>query len=147
MANDNDQISAWCKLYTEKISNFELPRFWFPNEKTFTTWFRNQIKALGGFFYKISDESRWMKPFDSIMAYKGFVAAVELKYTKNGSCYPFRMLSGSSPAKLWSQVKSLENRYKNGWNSIVIVYSAKKNRYIKPNTNSINKLNNSCNII
>jgi hypothetical protein len=114
----------------EQISNFVCPDKWFKSEALFTTWFWWQIQKWGWFFYKISDESRWLKPFDWLISYNWLVAAVELKYTKYGSCFPFQMLRWSSSKNPWSQVKSLTDWQKNGWKSLVIVYSAKKNMYV-----------------
>ena len=101
----------------------------FKNEAAFTGWFGKQINNNLWFFHKISDFSLWFKPFDSIFAYKWLVGCIEFKYTKQASCSPFAMLSWSSPKKPWTQVKSLQDYAINGWNSIVIVYSAKKHNY------------------
>lgn len=72
---------------------------------------------------------RGLKPCDAIVAYKWHSAIIEFKYTKHSSCYPYYMLRGSSPQKPGAQVKGLTLCSENGWNSLVIVYSAKKNAY------------------
>lgn len=118
------------RLSMEKISNFILPAKTFKNEAEFTTWFWWQIRKNGGFFHKISDESRGLKPFDSLLAYRWYVAAVEIKFVRSASCYPFWLLRWSSPSKPWAQVEWLRDFQINGWNSIMVVYSATKHAYI-----------------
>lgn len=98
----------------------------FKNEKDFTSWFLRHVRDRGGFAFKISDYDIWLKPCDAIIARQGVWCLVEFKYIKHGSCYPFRLLRGSSPKNPWYQVKWLETRAKNGWISLVIVYSEKK---------------------
>lgn len=98
----------------------------FKNEKDFTSWFLRFIRDHDGFAFKISDFDIWLKPCDAIIAREGSSCLAEIKYTKHWSCYPYRMLRGSSPKKPGMQVKWLDTRTKNGWISLVIVYSAKK---------------------
>lgn len=112
------------------MRTFNCPDKWFKNEAEFTTWYGKKIKEQWGFFHKISDYSLGFKPFDAICALKWKVCAIEFKYTKNWSCVPFDMLRGSSAKKPWTQVQSLESFEKNGWISLIIVYSQKSNRYI-----------------
>lgn len=101
----------------------------FKNEAAFTSWFGSKITKDGGFFHKISDYSLWFKPFDAVFGYKWLVGCIEFKFTRQASCLPYTMLRGSCPNNPWTQVKSLTDYATNGWNSIVIVYSAKKNTY------------------
>lgn len=109
----------------------------FKNEADFTSRFWRQISINWWFFHKISDFSLWFKPFDSVFSYKWLAWAIEFKFTRQASCVPFKMLSGSCPEKPWTQVKSLWDYQRNGWNSIVIVYSAKKHSYKVLNYNEI----------
>lgn len=112
------------------VRSLSLPTRRFKNEAEFTTRFGQEIKKLSGFFHKISDESRWLKPFDSICALDWKVYAIEFKFVRSLSCYPFRLLRWSSASKPWAQVKWLNDFRNNGWKSIVIVYSAVKHAYI-----------------
>ena len=109
---------------------FPMPDKPFKNEALFTTWFWSQISKSGGFFHKISDYSLWFKPFDAIFALDGLTWGIELKFTHNASCTPFTMLRWSCPKNPGTQVKSLTDYQNNGWNSLVIVYSAKKHKYV-----------------
>jgi hypothetical protein len=124
------EILTLCRYSMEQINKFKGKNTAvFKNESSFTGWLGKMINTDWWFFYKISDESSWHKPFDCIISYQWFICACEIKYTKHWSCYPFQMLRGSSPKNPWSQVISLTNWQKNGWKSIVIVYSAKKNTF------------------
>lgn len=114
----------------ERISKFILPTKIFKSEAEFTTWYWWQIRKNWWFFHKISDESRGLKPFDSLLSYKWYVAAVEIKYVKSASCHPYWLLRWSSPSKPGAQVQWLRDFQINGWNSIVVVYSATKHAYI-----------------
>lgn len=114
----------------EKIKKISLPSRIFKSESDFTTWFWSYIRKNGWFFHKISDESRWLKPFDSIMAYEWYIAAVEIKYVKTASCHPYKLLRWSSPSKPWAQVDWLRDFQINGWNSIIVIYSAIKHSYV-----------------
>lgn len=112
------------------LKNFKLPDKSFWNEAAFTTRFGRQIKDRGGFWHKISDFSLGFKPFDAVFALEGLAGAIEFKFTKNASCTPFTMLRGSSPQNPWTQVEGLWGYERNGWKSLIIVYSAKVNRYV-----------------
>ena len=112
------------------LLKFSLPQSPFGNEAAFTTWFGRQVKDRGGFFHKISDFSLGFKPFDAVFGLKGFTWAIEFKFTKNWSCTPFTMLRGSTSNNPWTQVEGLSKFSTNGWNSLIIVYSSKVNKYI-----------------
>lgn len=112
------------------MQTFNCPDKGFKNEAEFTTRFWKQVKERWWFFHKISDYSLGFKPFDAICALDGEVQAIEFKHIKGGSCTPFKLLRGSCPEKPWTQVQSLGEYERNGWNSIIIVYSQKSNRYI-----------------
>lgn len=112
------------------MQTFKCPDKWFKNEAEFTTRFWKQIKDRWWFFHKISDYSLWFKPFDAICALDWEVMAIEFKHIKWASCVPFELLRGSSPKKPWTQVQSLDSFERNGWNSTIIVYSQKNNKYI-----------------
>lgn len=109
---------------------FELPNKTFKTEALFTTWFLWCIRKRWGFAHKISDFSPGDKPRDADIAFEWLAAAVELKKTDNGSCRPYQLLRWSSPKNPGAQVSSLDSYARNGWNSLVIVYSTKKHRYV-----------------
>lgn len=115
------------------MQTFKCPDKGFKNEAEFTTRFGKQIKENSWFFHKISDYSLWFKPFDAICALWWEVSAIEFKFIKGASCTPYELLRGSTPKKPWTQVQSLECYERNGWNSSIIVYSQKSNRYITLN--------------
>ena len=112
------------------MPTFNCPEKGFKNEAEFTTWYGKQVKERWWFFHKISDYSLWFKPFDAICALNWKVSAIEFKFIKWWSCIPFNLLRGSNPKKPGTQVQSLGDFERNGWNSIIIVYSQKSNRYI-----------------
>ena len=109
---------------------FNCPDKGFKNEAEFTTWFGKQVKERWWFFHKISDYSLWFKPFDAICALNWEACAIEFKHIKGTSCTPFNLLRGSSAKKPWTQVMALGDYERNGWNSLIIVYSQKSNRYV-----------------
>lgn len=99
--------------------------FW--TEKKFTWWLNKKIRDAWWFAFKISDADARYKPWDCIYAWWWESALVEIKYTKHSSCYPYRMLKWSSATKVWRQVAWLSLHAKNGWKSLVLVYSEKEN--------------------
>lgn len=108
---------------------FELPAAPFKKEAQFTTWFLWQIRKNWGFAHKISDYSPNAKPWDAIISYNGMTALVELKKVNSATCHPYQLLRWSWPKNPGTQVESLGLFARNGWISLIIVYSCKVNRY------------------
>jgi hypothetical protein len=95
----------------------------FTTEARFSTWYGKQLKDRGGMYHKISDESRWMKPCDSIFAFDWLVWIIEFKVTKKKTYKPYMLLRGSSVRLPGYQIKWLDLYQKNGWLSLVAVYN------------------------
>ncbi len=108
---------------------FQLPSTPFKTEAAFSQWFWRQVKDRGGICYKLSDESRGMKPRDSSLFYDWICWAIEFKVTTTKNTKPFYLLRWSKIATPWFQVKGLELAKKNGWHSIVCVYNKIENIY------------------
>lgn len=116
---------------------FWQPEYSLKNEARFTTWFGKQCKNRWYFFFKISDADKRIKPFDAFGMIDGTPVAIEFKVNDNNSCFPYRMLKGSSSSNPWWQVKGLFDYQKNSWYSLIIVYNRKKNKYIIVNLKDI----------
>jgi hypothetical protein len=108
---------------------FNLPEKWFKDEASFTTYFGRQIKEKWGFFHKISDADRWLKPMDAVFALNGIVWWIEFKITDSMKSKPYTKLRWSCPQNSWWQVKWLTTLMNNWWTSLVILYNRKVNAY------------------
>jgi len=51
----------------------------FKDEASFTTWYGRQIKDIGGFWFKIPDDSMWAKPYDAVACFWGVTYNIEIK--------------------------------------------------------------------
>lgn len=112
----------------DEILNFKCWKF--KNEAQFTSWFWKQCKEKWYFFFKLSDADRRIKPFDAFVMAEWYPIAIEFKINDNSSCYPYRMLKGSSMKNPWWQVKWLTNYVKNGWYWLIIIYNRVKQGYM-----------------
>lgn len=109
---------------------FELPKGTFKAEKDFSQWFGRQVKDRWGICYKLSDESRGMKPRDSSFFYDWLAGAIEFKIIKQKSFKPFYLLRGSKISIPGFQVKWLTLAHKNGWLWLVCVYNPIEHIYV-----------------
>lgn len=107
------------------------PFLWkYKDEASFTTSFNKSIDDLWWFIFKISDFSPESKPFDCTCMFQWNPYAIEIKYTKNKRDFtPYKLLRWSSVSNPWGQVRWLDLFEKNGWISLVIVYSVVKQGY------------------
>ena len=92
-------------------------------EAKFSAWFWKKLKNRWGFYHKISDESRGMKPCDAIFALWWLSWLIEFKVTDRKSYKPYYLLRGSSAKLPGFQVKWLSLNSKNGWFSLVCIYN------------------------
>jgi len=136
---DSSFLSEWFHSMAEEP--------FFKNEAKFTTWFNKKFKERWWFVHKISDFSPDQKPFDVIAALGFAVYWIELKYTKSKSFKPYYYLRWSSSNKPWGQTAWLRSFSRNGWFSLVIVYSVSLNGYVVINYDTLEENNDYCFIL
>lgn len=110
-----------------KFTTWFLESFWKKDTKFSHSWTVLKDSPTTWFIYKISDDSRWYKPFDCFWVIWGIGVAIEIKITDAIKTKPYRLLSGYK--KPWTQIASLWLRQHNWWLSIVVVYSKKTQKY------------------
>lgn len=98
-------------------------------ERDFCTWIWKLLNEFG-FYFKISDQDQRSKPFDWFGVRFGVAVAFEFKKVDWLIAYPYKELRGSSPKNPWWQVLWLTRWMKNGWLSLVIVYSRKAQKFM-----------------
>ena len=106
----------------QELAGCPLPKKGFRLEKDFTSHLGKWIKKQGYFFHKISDEGRGLKPYDSIICTHSNTYHCEIKVIKsdNFTIKEFRP----------NQIKALTDITRLGGQAIIIVYSAKENKYL-----------------
>jgi len=125
VSRDNTGYQLYFLRYYTMFNKFyfELPDKAFESEAKFTSRFWKQIINNKWFRHKISDQSSWNKPCDSIvwLFWKTFL--LEIKVWKNKTKVDvFNMLRPN-------QKFFLQRRQDNWWTSIVIYYSKYHNEY------------------
>ena len=102
---------------------FKLPNKPFESEAKFTSRFWKQIITNKWFRHKISDQSSWNKPCDSIVWVFWHSFLLEIKVWNNKTKVDvYNMLRPN-------QKFFLQRRQDNWWKSVVIYYSKYHNKY------------------
>lgn len=107
----------------------------FKKEKEFQRWFGQQCKKKKWFYFKIPDDSRWMKPYDCIVRTDNEDLHIELKMVpsleKITGAKAWALLRPQQKAALWKITKL-------GGTAIISVYWKKENQtssYVLYNSN------------
>lgn len=113
------------KMIISKIIRDIPPRYMKLNEKDITSYFGKLVRDAGWFFYKISDNSQDLKPFDAICFAKDTPYEIE-------GCIEFKAINNSQKVDVVkllrpNQIQGMILARVSGWSAYVGLYIKPKN--------------------